>query len=248
MGDTGYPTDRRPDRPERPERPERPVGPGPDPGQPGWASPTPPPPGAPPSPPPPPPPPGVPAAPPAFGAPPPPDLPGAVAPGGGWQPPAPPVKKRRLTWLWILIPVLLVFATSVVLIAVFAVRAIVGPIEATDDYFSALRDERYATAYDLRCTSYQAQISEADFARREQANGAVTQLRHQRLRASQLHFDHQRGSHPRRHPLPGHRPAREGRRRLEGLHDRGAALAVARSAEVAGPRVRVGGIGEHVHE
>ena len=40
-----------------------------------------------------------------------------VAPAGGWldgQTPGPAPKKRRLTWLWILIPVLLVFVASVV--------------------------------------------------------------------------------------------------------------------------------------
>jgi hypothetical protein len=142
---------------------------GPDPGQPGWASPTPP----PPAPAPPPPPSDATPAPPTFGAPPPPPtLPNAPV-DPGWQPPQPPAKKRRLTWLWILIPILAVFAVSVILIIVFAVRAIVGPIEATDDYFSALRDQHYAEAYDRRCTSFQAQISEQDFALREQQNGPV---------------------------------------------------------------------------
>jgi len=69
--------------------------------------------------------------------------------------------------------VLLVFLTSVVLIVVFAVRAIVGPIETTDDYFTALRDQNYSEAYDLRCAAFKAQISEPDFAQREQANGPV---------------------------------------------------------------------------
>lgn len=160
MGDPGNPTD-----------PSGASGSEPDPGQPGWASPTPPaePPAQPPAAPPPP---TQPAAP-AYGAPPPPTVPGAAPAGAGWEPPPPPVKKRRLTWLWILIPVLLVFAASVVVIAVFAVRAIVGPIEATDDYFDALRDQRYAAAYDLRCAAFQAQISEPDFEARERQNGPV---------------------------------------------------------------------------
>jgi hypothetical protein len=166
MGDPGNPTD-----PSDATEPSEVVEPGSDPGQPGWASPTPSPPPPPTQPPPPPPP--VVAATPSFGTPPPPDVPGAVPPNAGWQPPEPPVKKRKLTWLWILIPVLLVFATSVILIVVFAVRAIVGPIEATDNYFSALRDNRYSDAYDLRCAAFQAQISEGQFAQREQANGPV---------------------------------------------------------------------------
>lgn len=155
MGDPGNPTD-----------PSGPSGNEPDPGQPGWASPTPPPAPAPPPPP-------APPTPASYTTPPPPTGPGAPPAGSGWEPPPPPVKKRRLTWLWILIPVLLVFVTSVVLIVVFAVRAIVGPIETTDDYFTALRDQNYSEAYDLRCAAFKAQISEPDFAQREQANGPV---------------------------------------------------------------------------
>lgn len=155
MGDPGNPTD-----------PSGPSGNEPDPGQPGWASPTPPPAPAPPPPP-------APPTPASYTTPPPPTGPGAPPAGSGWEPPPPPVKKRRLTWLWILIPVLLVFFTSVVLIVVFAVRAIVGPIETTDDYFTALRDQNYSEAYDLRCAAFKAQISEPDFAQREQANGPV---------------------------------------------------------------------------
>lgn len=154
MGDPGNPTD-----------PSGPSGNEPDPGQPGWASPTPPPAPAPPPPP-------APPTPASYTTPPP-TGPGAPPAGSGWEPPPPPVKKRRLTWLWILIPVLLVFFTSVVLIVVFAVRAIVGPIETTDDYFTALRDQNYSEAYDLRCAAFKAQISEPDFAQREQANGPV---------------------------------------------------------------------------
>ncbi len=156
MGDPGNPTD-----------PGGTSGSEPDPGQPGWASPTPPPAPAPPPPPP------APPTPSPYATPPPPTGPGAPAAGSGWEPPPPPGKKRSLAWLWILIPVLLVFLTSVVLIVVFAVRAIVGPIETTDDYFTALRDQNYSEAYDLRCAAFKAQISEPDFAQREQANGPV---------------------------------------------------------------------------
>ena len=155
MGDPGNPTD-----------PSGTSGSEPDPGQPGWASPTPPPAPAPPPPPPAPPTPAPYATPPPTG-------PGAPPAGSGWEPPPAPGKKRSLAWLWILIPVLLVFLTSVVLIVVFAVRAIVGPIETTDDYFTALRDQNYSEAYDLRCAAFKAQISEPDFAQREQANGPV---------------------------------------------------------------------------
>src|SRR6476619_929762 len=156
MGDPGNPTD-----------PSGTSGSEPDPGQPGWASPTPPPAPAPPPPPP------APPTPAPYATPPPPTGPGAPPAGSGWEHPPAPGKKRSLAWLWILIPVLLVFLTSVVLIVVFAVRAIVGPIETTDDYFTALRDQNYSEAYDLRCAAFKAQISEPDFAQREQANGPV---------------------------------------------------------------------------
>jgi hypothetical protein len=73
------------------------------------------------------------------------------------------VKKRRLTWLWILIPVLLVFVASFVVIVVFAVKLIGGPIEATNDYYADLKAERYAESYDHLCASLQDEYTQDQF-------------------------------------------------------------------------------------
>jgi hypothetical protein len=115
-----------------------------DPNQPGWASPAPPPPPAP--------------------APPPPTVPTPPAPGTGGPAGAAPARKRRLTWLWILIPVLLVFLVSAVLVVVFAIRLVVGPLEATEDYFQALRDKNFAEAYNDRCDRFQQRVTLDEFA------------------------------------------------------------------------------------
>lgn len=89
-------------------------------------------------------------------------------------PPAPvPPPKRRMTWLWILIPTLLLFAVATVVVIVFAIRLVVGPIEATDDYFALIRDGRYASAYGERCDSFKAQVSLDEFVNRERVAGPV---------------------------------------------------------------------------
>lgn len=158
MGDPGNPTNGG-------------VEPEPDPDQPGWASPTPPPPPEPapavppvpqappvaPTPAP------APAAPPAWGTPPPGGAAPPAAPGAGWTPPPAGAKKRRLTWLWILIPVLVVLVASTVVVIVFAVRLITGPVGTTNDYYADLRDGRYAAAYSELCTSVRVRISQSDF-------------------------------------------------------------------------------------
>jgi hypothetical protein len=132
-----------------------------DPNQPGWASPTPP--------------------PPASAPPPPPTVPTppAPAPGPGDPGGAAPVRKRRLTWLWILIPVLVVFLASLVLVIVFAIRLVVGPLEATEDYFQALRDRDYAEAYNDRCDSFQQATTLEEFA-----------TEHDRLTIGDFNLDH----------------------------------------------------------
>jgi hypothetical protein len=176
MGDPGNPTD--PD-----------VGREPDPDRPGWASPTPPPsqppptpPPAAPTPPPPPPPapppepgptqPGAPApgAAPAWGTPAPgwgAAPPGGAVPptaaGGGWTQPGAAPRKRRLTWVWILIPVLLVFVVSTVVVIVFAVRLLTGPIQTTNDYYADLRDGQYVAAYSELCSGVRGDLTQADF-------------------------------------------------------------------------------------
>jgi hypothetical protein len=128
-----------------------------DPNQPGWAAPSPPPPPPPADP--------VPPAPTVPAAPVPP-APLTSEPGG----PA-PVRKRRLTWLWILIPVLFVFLASLVLVIVFGIRLFVGPLLATEDYFEALRERDYAEAYSDRCASFQRGTSLQEF---EDAHGNLT--------------------------------------------------------------------------
>jgi hypothetical protein len=148
-----------------PGNPEHGAEPGsePNPEQPGWAAPNLPPPPPAPTPPPPPygSPPPQPAAPqpqpqwgtppPAWGAPPPggPVPPGGA--GGGWQPTGAPVKKRRLTWLWILIPVLVILVTSTVVVGVYAVRLAVEPIDATNEYLADLSAGRYGAASENLC-------------------------------------------------------------------------------------------------
>ncbi len=181
MGDPGNPTD-----------PGATSGSEPDPDQPGWASPNPPPPpvnppaeptgppaGTPPPFTPPPVPPQPPSAP-SWGTPPPgwgtPPAGGTVPPGAvppvpvppaaaGWnQPPAAAPKKRRLTWLWILIPTLLVFLVATVVVIVFAVKLVAKPIDTTNDYYSALKSGQYDDAYNELCSPLQSRYSEQDFA------------------------------------------------------------------------------------
>ena len=145
---------------------------------------------------------------------------------------------------------LLVFVTSVVLIAVFAIRAIVGPIETTDDYFTALRDQNYSKAYDLRCAAFKAQISEPDFARREQANGPVSDFNindfQRRNDTTTTEGDVTRSG------VSYHVTVRLEKENGDWKvcirqRSRNPAKA-AESAEVARPRVGVGRVGEHVHE
>jgi hypothetical protein len=69
--------------------------------------------------------------------------------------------------------VLLVFSAAVIVSIVFIARAVIGPLEATDDYFTLLRQERYAEAYDARCERFRNQLTEEEFVQRETVNGPV---------------------------------------------------------------------------
>jgi hypothetical protein len=73
------------------------------------------------------------------------------------------VKKRRLTWLWILIPVLALFVVSLVLVGVFAWR-LASPVDATNEYLALLRDRRFASAYTQRCDAFRAAVPLNEFA------------------------------------------------------------------------------------
>ncbi|MGZ6968728.1 MAG: Rv0361 family membrane protein [Acidimicrobiia bacterium] len=179
MGDPGNPTN--PDTGADAE---------PDPDQPGWASPTPPPPSS--APPPatepvpssvPPPPSQAPtwgsapqwgAPQPAWGAPPPggpppgmppPGMPPPAGPGGGWAPQGPVVapKKRRLTWLWFLIPILVVFLAAATVAIVFGVKLFTGPVDATNDYYAELKVGNYARAYTHLCSDLQVRYTVSEF-------------------------------------------------------------------------------------
>jgi len=163
-----------------PGNPQHPTGPGsePDPEQPGWASPNPPPPPDPTPQPTPQPPPvnAPPAAPtpaaqpawgtpaPAWGAPPP---GGPIPPAGGYGA-GPPVKKRRLTWLWILIPTLLVLVASTVVVGVYVGELVLGPVDSTNDFLADVRAERYEEAYASLCAPARRVITEADFIAQQQ--------------------------------------------------------------------------------
>jgi hypothetical protein len=72
-----------------------------------------------------------------------------------------------------MIPTLLVLFASIVVIIVFAVRLFVGPIQATNDYFQALKDQDYISAYDMRCTAFRNAVSEGRFVATEQRAGPV---------------------------------------------------------------------------
>jgi hypothetical protein len=84
--------------------------------------------------------------------------------GAGWnQAPGAAPKKRRLTWLWILIPTLIVFTVATVVVIVFAVKLIAEPIDTTNDYYSALKHHEYDDAYDQLCGALQTRYSQEDF-------------------------------------------------------------------------------------
>ena len=73
---------------------------------------------------------------------------------------------------------LLVFVASTVVVIVFAVKLITGPVETTNDYYADLRDGRYSAAYSELCSSLRVRISESAFVdlqrEDEQTKGRVT--------------------------------------------------------------------------
>lgn len=92
---------------------------------------------------------------PAWGAPPPPPA-GPLAGAPTWGPPADPgtpPQKRRLTWLWFLIPVLVVFVAASTVAVVFGARLYSGPIDATNKYYADIRASRYDDAYHQLCAA-----------------------------------------------------------------------------------------------
>ncbi len=147
--------------PGNPHQPGAAPGAEPDPEPAGWAAPNPPPVPAPvPTPPP--------VAAPPWGTPPPtwgapPGGPTPPGTAGGWQPPSGPVpKRRRLTWLWILIPVLLVLVASTVVVGVFATRLAIEPVDASNEYLAKLKAGRFDAAYASLCAP--ARLGETDVA------------------------------------------------------------------------------------
>jgi len=69
------------------------------------------------------------------------------------QPGAPWVKKRRLTWLWILIPVLVVLVASTAVVGVYGVRLALEPIDETNEFLADISAGRYDEAYEDMCAA-----------------------------------------------------------------------------------------------
>jgi len=114
---------------------------------------------------------------PVWGAPPPPPS-GPPAGTSTWGPPAgpggvQPPRKRRLTWVWFLIPVLIVFLASSTVVGVFGVKLYEQPIDATNRYYAAIRAGRYEDAYRQLCATRRFATTVSAFAATEQrANDA----------------------------------------------------------------------------
>jgi hypothetical protein len=115
------------------------------------------------------------APPPVWGTPPPgaPIPPGGGVPGGGGWTPGPVPRKRRLTWLWILIPVLLVFVASTVVVIVFVTKLVTAPIQTTNDYYADLRDGRYTAAYGELCSLRREEVTLDDFTSQQRSQPRV---------------------------------------------------------------------------
>lgn len=75
--------------------------------------------------------------------------------------------------MWILIPVLLVFVTSSVVVVVFATKLISAPIQATNDYYADLRAGHYLAAYNQMCDRRQRNLPYTDFRAQQSAAGGV---------------------------------------------------------------------------
>ena len=79
-----------------------------------------------------------------------------------------------MTWLWILIPTLLIFVAATVVVIVFAFQLVVRPIEATEDYFAAAprRALRLRVQRALRVVPGAGDASD-EFVNRERVAGPV---------------------------------------------------------------------------
>ncbi|MBM3675690.1 MAG: hypothetical protein FJW88_12260 [Actinobacteria bacterium] len=93
----------------------------------------------------------------------------------GWTPPAAPTRPRaRLGWLAIAIPMVVLIVAGGILAVVLGVGKLTEPIDVTNDFLAALRDERWTDAYDLLCERERVPQSPADFARDLEQYGPVT--------------------------------------------------------------------------
>jgi hypothetical protein len=64
----------------------------------------------------------------------------------------------------------MVFLASTIVVIVFAVKLITGPVETTNTYYSDLKHQQYADAYTELCGSLRAQISQAGFIQLQQGD------------------------------------------------------------------------------
>lgn len=79
-------------------------------------------------------------------------------------PAPPPAAKRKLTWLWILLGALaLLVALAGVLIFVL-VRAVVGPVNATNDFLADVKAQHFDAAYGALCKDVKQSTTAAQFA------------------------------------------------------------------------------------
>ncbi len=90
--------------------------------------------------------------------------PAAPAPPVPWTAPTPP-PKRKLTWLWILIGVLLLIAALVVVAVVLFLRTLSGPIDATNEVLAQIKAGNYADARRLSCSADRELYDEAKYTR-----------------------------------------------------------------------------------
>ena len=93
-----------------------------------------------------------------------------------WIAPTPP-PKRKLTWLWVLLGVLVLIATLVVVAVVLFVRTLAGPIDATNEVLAQIKVENYEEAYRLSCSAdrelYTLEQYSQVFVNTKDARGAI---------------------------------------------------------------------------
>lgn len=87
-------------------------------------------------------------------------------PGSGPTPvaAAPTPKKRKLTWLWVLLGALALLAALAGVLIVLLIRAVVGPVDATNDFLADVKAQRYQTAYDGLCKDAKQSATSTRFA------------------------------------------------------------------------------------